>query len=166
MVPPSERGRAASVFSSAQYFAIVLFGPVIGWIAQEFGWMNVFFVFGIIGVVCAVLWVNFYKDPFLEESKMKESVTERSKQTEDGVNAQKFPWKQRPIILLLTNRMTLGIYIGQYCVTAITYFFMTWFPVYLVSEKGFSVLEVGLVSTIPAMAAFFEHFGVAGSLIA
>ena len=85
---------------------------------------------------------------------MKESVTERSKQKEDGVNVQKLPWKQRPIILLLTNRMTLGIYIGQYCVTAITYFFMTWFPVYLVSEKGLSVLEVGLVSTIPAMAAF------------
>ena len=61
--PPSERGRAASVFSSAQYFAIVLFGPLIGWIAQEFGWMNVFFVFGIIGLACAVLWVNFYKDP-------------------------------------------------------------------------------------------------------
>ena len=152
--PPSERGRAASVFSSAQYFAIVLFGPVIGWIAQEFGWMNVFFVFGIIGLVCAVLWVNLYKDPILEESRIKESVTERSKQTEDGVNAQKPPWKQRPIFQLLTNRMTLGIYIGQYCVTAITYFLMTWFPVYLVSEKGLSVLEVGLVSTIPAMAAF------------
>ncbi|MFC5604336.1 MFS transporter [Sporosarcina koreensis] len=152
--PPSERGRASSVFSSAQYFAIVLFGPVIGWIAQEFGWVNVFVVFGIIGVACAVLWVNLYKDPFPKEAKKKENAAEKSKQIKERINARKLPWKQRPIILLLTNRMTLGIYIGQYCVTAITYFFMTWFPVYLVSEKGLSVLQVGLVSTIPALAAF------------
>ena len=33
---------------------------------------------------------------------------------------------------LLGNRMLLGVYIGQYCINTLTYFFLTWFPVYLV----------------------------------
>ena len=31
--------------------------------------------------------------------------------------------------------MLLGVYIGQYCITTITYFFLTWFPVYLVEQR-------------------------------
>lgn len=153
--PPSERGRASSVFSSSQYFAIVLFGPVIGFIAQGFGWTYVFLVYGVIGGICAILWLKFYRDP--ESDEIDRAVNSDGKEVRN--ETQKLPWKQRPIIKLLTNRMTLGIYIGQYCVTGITYFFMTWFPVYLVSEKGLTVLEVGLVSTIPAMAAFLGQLG-------
>ncbi|EMR06994.1 D-glucarate permease [Bhargavaea cecembensis DSE10] len=154
--PPEERGRASSIFSSAQYFAVVLFGPVIGWIAQDLGWTTVFFVFGIIGAVCAALWVNLYREPEGRSERKNESDHQAIK---SEMRQAKMRWKDRPIIRLLTTRMTLGIYIGQYCVTGITYFFMTWFPVYLVSEKGLSVLEVGLVSTIPALAAFFGQLG-------
>jgi MFS transporter, ACS family, glucarate transporter len=31
---------------------------------------------------------------------------------------------------LLKSRMMLGIFVGQYCVTTLTYFFLTWFPIY------------------------------------
>ena len=33
--------------------------------------------------------------------------------------------------MLLSKRMLVGIYIGQFCITTLTYFFITWFPVYL-----------------------------------
>ena len=26
----------------------------------------------------------------------------------------------------------LGVYLGQYCITTLVYFFLTWFPIYLV----------------------------------
>ena len=32
--PTAERGTAAAIFNSAQYFATVIFSPVMGWIAQ------------------------------------------------------------------------------------------------------------------------------------
>ena len=35
-------------------------------------------------------------------------------------------------VLLVGSRMMIGIYLGQYCINALTYFFITWFPVYLV----------------------------------
>ena len=36
----------------------------------------------------------------------------------------------------------------------ITWFFLTWFPIYLVQEKGMSILKVGLVASIPALCGF------------
>ena len=59
--------------------------------------------------------------------------------------------------------MMLGVYLGQYCINALTYFFLTWFPVYLVKERGLSILQAGFVATLPALCGFFG--GVLGGVI-
>jgi MFS transporter, ACS family, glucarate transporter len=55
---------------------------------------------------------------------------------------------------LVSNRLIIGIYLGQFCLNTITWFFLTWFPSYLVTAKGMSILKVGLVASIPAIAGF------------
>ena len=60
--------------------------------------------------------------------------------------------------LLFKNRMLLGMFLGQYCVSAITWFYVTWFPIYLVKERGFDILQAGLVASIPAV------FGLIGAV--
>ena len=44
----------------------------------------------------------------------------------------KVPFSQKwgQIKQLVGSRMMIGIYLGQYCINALTYFFITWFPVY------------------------------------
>lgn len=64
---------------------------------------------------------------------------------------------------LLGNRMLLGIYVGQYCITTLTYFFLTWFPLYLIEGRGLSVLKTGFVAILPALCGFFG--GVTGGLV-
>jgi ACS family glucarate transporter-like MFS transporter len=48
--------------------------------------------------------------------------------------------------------MLLGVYIGQYCINTLTYFFLTWFPVYLVQAR-MTILKAGFVAALPAVAA-------------
>jgi MFS transporter, ACS family, glucarate transporter len=48
----------------------------------------------------------------------------------------------------------IGIYIGQYALNTIVWFFLTWFPTYLVQEKGLSMIKVGFIASIPFLAAF------------
>jgi ACS family glucarate transporter-like MFS transporter len=50
--------------------------------------------------------------------------------------------------------MMWGIYLGQFTINTLTYFFITWFPVYLVQERGLSILKAGLVASIPALCGF------------
>ncbi len=58
--------------------------------------------------------------------------------------------------------MMLGIFIGQYCVNTLTYFFLTWFPVYLVKERHLSILEAGFAAVAPALCGFVG--GILGGL--
>lgn len=64
---------------------------------------------------------------------------------------------------LMKSRMMIGIYIGQYCINALTYFFITWFPVYLVQARGMSILKAGMVASVPAICGFLG--GVLGGII-
>ncbi len=47
--PTRERGMASAFFNSAQYFATVLFTPLMAWIVHTFGWHHVFTSMGILG---------------------------------------------------------------------------------------------------------------------
>ncbi len=58
------------------------------------------------------------------------------------------------IKFLLQSRMMVGIYLGQFCINAITYFFITWFPVYLVQQRGMSILNAGIIASVPAICGF------------
>src|ERR1700735_1921443 len=58
--------------------------------------------------------------------------------------------------------MLVGIYLGQYCITTLTYFFITWFPVYLVQARHMSILKGGLAAAIPALCGCVG--GVLGGL--
>ena len=71
---------------------------------------------------------------------------EKSQQNKES----KWPYVKQ----LLSNRMLIGVYIAQYCITTLTYFFLTWFPVYLVQAKGMSILEAGFVASLPALCGF------------
>ena len=56
--PTAERGTASAIFNSAQYFATVLFAPLMGWIVYSFGWQHVFIVMGVIGILFSLIWLK------------------------------------------------------------------------------------------------------------
>ncbi|ALK98674.1 glucarate transporter [Massilia sp. WG5] len=163
--PTNERGLAAAIFNSAQYFATVLFAPIMGWLVHSYGWHSVFFVMGGLGIVMAFVWLKVIygpKDhPSVSQSELKYIQDGGALVDLDG--AQKAPAQVNTFAAikeLLGNRMLLGVYIGQYAITTLTYFFLTWFPVYLVQERHMTILKAGFVASVPAIAGFLG--GVAG----
>jgi ACS family glucarate transporter-like MFS transporter len=168
--PSNERGTASAVFNSGQYFATVLFAPLMGWIASDFGWPYVFYVMGGIGIVMGLVWIKTIYAPRLHPmisdaefeylrdggALVEMDAPQQAARTSAGPNWSMF--RQ-----LLSNRMMLGIYLGQYCINTLTTFFLTWFPVYLVNERHLSILKAGFVATLPALFGFFG--GVLGGII-
>jgi ACS family glucarate transporter-like MFS transporter len=157
--PSSERGTAASIFNSAQYFSLVAFAPLMGWIVHHFGWRSVFYVMGALGILAALAFVRVIHDPVRHPSinaaelKYIESggglvALDQGARTAES----QFTWSN--IKQLLTNRMLLGVYLGQYCINVLTYFFVTWFPIYLVQQRGMSILQAGFAAAAPALCGF------------
>ncbi|CCE01785.1 MFS transporter [Bradyrhizobium sp. STM 3809] len=168
--PSNERGTASAFFNSGQYFATVIFAPLMGWIAHEFGWRHVFTVMGALGIIMGLVWIKTMYGP-KEHPGINEAELDYIKQggalvdmegARDEAKTSGGPtWSH--IGQLLSNRMMLGVYIGQYCINTLTYFFLTWFPVYLVKERGLSILQAGFVATLPALCGFIG--GVLGGFI-
>ena len=51
-------------------------------------------------------------------------------------------------------RKLWGVYIGQFAVTTCQWFFLTWFPTYLISYRHLSVPKTPLYVALPFVAAF------------
>jgi MFS transporter, ACS family, glucarate transporter len=192
--PASERGTASAIFNSAQYFATVLFAPIMGAITTAFGWPYVFYFMGLVGILIAFVVLKILYSPKqhprispaeldyierggalvnMDQPKQERQITRAELEldfVERGGLKTMGPRSEdrgRPaewsyLKQLIGNRMMLGIYIGQYCINTLTYFFITWFPVYLVQQRGMSILNAGLVASVPAICGFLG--GVLGGI--
>lgn len=142
----------------------------MGWIVHNLGWHHVFTVMGTIGLVMVIIWLKIIYDPkehpfintaeiqYIEQGgglvNMDQGKKDGGKQ--EGPNL--FYIKE-----LLRNRMLVGVYIAQYCINALTYFFITWFPVYLVQARGMSILKAGFAAAVPALFGFVG--GILGGVL-
>jgi len=166
--PTGERGTASAIFNAAQYFATVLFGPLTGWLTHAYGWQYVFWVMGGLGILLTLLWVktiyNPREHPLVNKTELE--YIQRGGGLIDMDQPAIAPKAAGPnwphVKQMLANRMLLGIFLGQYCITTLTYFFLTWFPVYLIQERHMSVLNAGFAVSLPALCGFFG--GVLGGL--
>ena len=55
---------------------------------------------------------------------------------------------------VLNKRKLWGIYIGQFCLNSTLWFFLTWFPTYLVKYRGMDFIKAGFLASVPFLAAF------------
>lgn len=165
--PTRERGMASAFFNSAQYFATVLFTPLMAWIVHNFGWHHVFTSMGLLGLAFAVVWLRVVDSPknhpSMNQAERDYIEAGGALLDMDGQSRTRQGDAGRTLRQLLANRMLLGIYIGQYCITVLTYFFLTWFPVYLVKERGLSILQAGFAAVLPALCGFIG--GILGGVI-
>lgn len=162
--PTHERGFASAIFNSAQYFALAAFNPMMGWILVAFGWRHVFYAMGIAGIVLALIWFKVIKNPTQHSgvnAAELEYIQSGGGLAKLGDKKTEIKWSY--IQSLITNRMMIGIYLGQFCLNTITWFFLTWFPTYLVQAKGMSILKVGIIASVPAIAGFIG--GLSGGYI-
>ncbi|RAS24729.1 MFS transporter [Paraburkholderia bryophila] len=168
--PTTERGTASAIFNSAQYFAAVVFTPLMAWLTHAFGWHTVYLVMGVTGLLLALTWLKVMKNPAdhprvsraeLDYIEQGGGVVNGHKKAQTGDIAQAGGWFL--VRQLLGNRMLLGVYLAQYCINVLTYFFLTWFPIYLVQARGMTILHAGLVASLPAICGFSG--GVLGGIL-
>lgn len=159
--PTAERGRATAVFNSAQYFATAAFAPIMGWLTHQFGWRWVFVMLGALGLLLAVVWFRWMDSPRnhprvsakeLQTIRDGGGLVDLDEADVRGASREALNW--RSLGKIFAFRGLWGVYITQYAINALTYFFITWFPVYLVQGRGLSLLEVGFVAALPALCGF------------
>ncbi len=168
--PTSERGLASAIFNSSQYFALLIFAPIFGWIVHVSGWKSCFWFMGALGIVLTIVWFrNIYgvkQHPSISSAEVDYIAGGGGLVNTDqgtSANVRTSPLTLSAIKMLLSHRMLVGVYIGQYCIVTLTWFFLTWFPIYLAQARHMSIVKVGFAAAVPGLCGGFG--GILGGII-
>ncbi len=152
--PARERGTASSIYVCGQYLGTALFTGLLLWLATTYDWRHVFYSTGIVGILFGIAWLYLYRDPMNCKKVSKEELA----YIEDGgglvkssQEKNKFKWAQ--IAELLKYRQVWAICLGKFASTSALYFFLTWFPTYLIEERHLTMVKVGIFAVLPFIGA-------------
>lgn len=157
--PDNERASAIAVYTSGQFLGLAFLTPALAAIEHFAGWRGLFIITGVIGIAWGLIWYFVYNNP--EDHKSVNSLELNYIEKGGGLINRDFVKKPEVSIFtksdlreVFTHRKLWGIYIGQFAVNSTLWFFLTWFPTYLVKYRGLNILHTGLVASVPFLAAF------------
>ena len=156
--PESERARAISFYTSGQFVGLAFVTPLLAYVQATWGWRAVFILTGLVGVVFSVIWYVMYRDPEDEGAASQEEIDYIrggggiAGRSRHGAKARG-SWADFRIVL--GNKSLWGVFLGHTCTTATLWFFLTWFPTYLVQYRHMGFIKMGFWSMVPFIAAFF-----------
>lgn len=104
--------------------------PVMMWV----GWRSAFYLLGALGIVWAVVWYWYYRNPGLTSSFSNSSMT-----SETSV-----PWRQ-----LFGNRQFWLICAMYFFYAFGSWFFFSWFPTFMELGRGFDKSELTYAVAVP-----------------
>lgn len=153
--PERERGRATGIYVSGSRAGTIISIPIVVALIAWVGWRGSFIVTGMIGLIWAAIWFWFYRNPrnhWLTSSEEVQYIESGQSQTEIK-SLTKIPWFR-----LAVTRNVLVASAAYFGLTFIEYFFITWFPTYLIDERGFNLLQLGFFGAIPGIAALLGQW--------
>jgi len=152
--PARERGMASSIYVCGQYLGTALFTGLLLWLATTYDWRHVFYSTGIVGILFGIAWLYLYRDPLNCKKASKEEleyIESGGGLVKNSQDKNKFKWSQ--IAELLKYRQVWAICIGKFASTSALYFFLTWFPTYLIEERHLTMVKVGIFAVLPFIGA-------------
>lgn len=147
--PLTERARAIGISQAGGPLGGALAGPIIGFLAIWLGWRAAFVVIAVVGLFWAVAWVRLAASTPREHPAV---TAEEVDVIEAGRVAPVLPVGESPrtpVLQIVLQRSVLVTGISLFCYNYILYFFMTWFPSYLIDSKGIDLKAMSLVTALP-----------------
>jgi MFS family permease len=159
--PTSERSFASGTFNNGNPIGSTLSVPLVALLVTSVGWRHTFLVTGAIAVIFAAVAWGCYRSP-RESKRLGSAELAYIEQDRRSANADRqaspVPWRS-----LFGHRTVWSMMIGFFCVNFCAYFFITWFPFYLVKTYHLSMLRFGFIGMVPGIASMLG--GWTGGLV-
>jgi ACS family hexuronate transporter-like MFS transporter len=133
---PQERGLAVGIYTAGAMIGATVAPPLIAWLGGSYGWRAAFFVTGIIGFAWLVPWILVCRKGPLAASTRLESAS--------GTHVLRLVLADRRMWLLTFARMLSD---------PVWYFYLFWFPKYLMDARGRTLAQVGQIVWVVYVAA-------------
>jgi MFS transporter, ACS family, solute carrier family 17 (sodium-dependent inorganic phosphate cotransporter), other len=149
-VPSTERGRAVALMMSGTPAGTLIGLIGSGWLVQHYGWTMPFYVFGAIGLMWLILWVQQVKNDPDDDARLGAAERELVAPARPTLEAvQRIPLRR-----LLLRAPVAGIVAGHVAFTWNLYVLLSWLPSYFRDVQGLSIANSGLFSAAPWLTMF------------
>lgn len=154
--PATERGRVQSVFQAASLIGGALAPAICGYLIKWTNWRIPFLVFGVTGVVWAIVFYRWFRDEPDEHPGVNSSERALLAPNREATNEPHppIPWADvlsHPAIWLLS--------IAVSCTAFNSYLYFSWYPKYLQTARGVEQSFSGVLASLVLMG------GTLGTLI-
>jgi len=147
--PSDKRASVIGLTNSGTPLGGAISGPIVGFIAITYGWRVSFIAIMVIGIIWSIFWWKFVKEKpaaSSEQAKTESAATgENSSVVTEGKLRLSFYLKQKTVLFT-----AFAFFSYNY----ILFFFLTWFPSYLVDARGLSLKDMSIVTVIPWVLGF------------
>jgi MFS family permease len=136
--PSSERGTAIGTYSSGVRLGMAATPVFMAFLIQRWGWRVAFFVTGIGSLLWCVVWYFGFRD-----------LAEPTSANKGPKRTTSVPWGR-----VFSSRAIVGIIMVKFTQDFLQWMFLSWVPAYLVLERGFSIIQMGIYGSLPWITAF------------
>jgi MFS family permease len=154
-LPVKERERAQAVLWLATRVSGAFTPLLVALLISGIGWRRTFEVFGVIGVIWAVLFYRWYRDAPADHPSVNQAELALLPPAKDTAIAHSgVPWG-----LIFSNPHVWLLSIQYMCLAYGWWFYINWLPTYLRDARGTSVTFGALLAGLPLL------LGGAGCLV-
>ena len=143
------RASAMAIHQTANYTGVVFGGTLSAWVGYTYGWRNAFFVFGVIGVIWAILLFFVFRNDWKDAAILRPEANGNARPTVALGEALR-SILTRPTFYLLSAAF------GGMCFVNVG--FLTWMPKYLIEHFQVPGTMAGFNAT------FYHHLLAYGSV--
>lgn len=148
--PPGERGFVNGLVNAGAAVGAIISAPLVVWIYVHYGWRSAFVITGCLGFVWLIAWLALYRSP--EHHPFITSQELALVKAESAAAAVPAQGRTRWVDLLKLPE-TWGLFLSRFISDPVWWFYLFWLPKYLVEQRGFTMVEMGMLAWLPYLTA-------------
>ena len=149
--PRREAASAVGIANCGTPLGGAIAGPVVGFVALAYGWQAAFVAAGLLGIAWLALWQATVTDsparhPTITEDELRAIAAGRA--------AAEAAAPPQPLGFYLRQPTVLATALAFFGYNYVLFFFLTWFPSYLIQARHLSIKDMSLATVLPWVLGF------------
>jgi ACS family hexuronate transporter-like MFS transporter len=148
--PAREKAFVNGLVNAGAAVGAIIAAPLVAWLTVSYGWRASFVATGCFGLLWLLPWLWLYALPEKHTLITADELTliaaaRRAEARAEGRTMSKAE--------LLRHPQTWGLLLARFISDPVWWFYLFWLPKYLVEQRGFTLIEMGMLAWLPYLCA-------------